>query len=175
MNSEPLGEPVEVAPERTRGQVRRLVLSLLGVGLLLGLIFGVGSWIVGTWAQTEQGLCRVTWAPCSELSLESVQSLAGVDLPPDSEVESGYAQELGTLHEFRAVVVLPSDGVVTLSSAYDELDSLSDLPSAARELDDPTFWTRPVRGEGHDLAIQGTRSDGRTVIVFDERQVPHAP
>ncbi|CAN5193611.1 hypothetical protein BH09ACT5_BH09ACT5_25060 [soil metagenome] len=170
-----LGEPVEVPPSATRGQLPRLLLALLGIGLLLGVLFGVGSWIVGTFAQTEQGLCRLTWAACTELSLASVESLSGVDLPEGTEVVSGYAQELRTLHEFRAEVVLPEGGVVTMSSSYEE-GGVATVPAAAHALGAPTYWVRPVRdGEGHDVAVVGTRADGRTVIVFDERQVPRAP
>ena len=170
-----LGEPVEVEPER-EGQLRRLVIALLGIGVALGLIFGLGSWLIGTYSQTEQGLCRLTLAPCAELSVGSVASLSGVDLPPGTEVLSGYAQELSTLREFRAVVLLPPDASVSMSSAYDSLDSVAELPAAARDLKDPSFWTRPVGNpEGRDLAILGTRADGRTVIVFDENQVPRKP
>ena len=175
MAFEPLGEPVEVAQRPVRGQLPRLVLALLGIGLVLGLLFGVGSWLVGTFAQTEEGLCRLTWAPCSELSAASVSSLSGVDLPPDTVVLSGYAQELGTLHEFRAVILLPEGARVTMSSAYQEAEGLSELPGAARDLDGARYWERAVQdGEGHDVAVIGTRADGRTVIVFDERQVPPA-
>jgi len=175
MTFEPLGEPVEVAQRPVRGQLPRLVLALLGIGLVLGLLVGVGSWLVGTFAQTEQGLCRLTWAPCSELSVASVSSLSGVDLPPGTLVVSGYAQELGTLHEFRAVILLPEGARVTMSSAYQEAEELSELPAAALELDGARYWERPVQdGEGHDVAVIGTRADGRTVIVFDERQVPPA-
>jgi hypothetical protein len=172
MSLDELGEPVDVAPGRARGQLPRLLLSLLGIGLVLGVLFGVGSWLLGTWSQTEQGLCRLTWAPCIELSLASVESLSGVELPEGTEVVSGYAQELGTLHEFRAEVVLPEGGRVTMSAAYEEGD-IDPVPAAARDLDGPRYWTRPIaEGEGHDVAVVGTRPDGRTVIVFDERQVP---
>ena len=170
-----LGEPVEVPPPRTRGQLPRLLLALLGVGLLFGVLFGAGSWILGTWAQTEQGLCRLTWAACTELSVASVESLSGVGLPEGTEVLSGYAQELGTLHEFRAEVVLPAGGRVTMSDAYDE-GEVDPVPAAARGLEQPRYWTRPIDdGEGRDVAVTGTRADGRTVIVFDERRVPRAP
>jgi len=176
MTFEPIGEPVEVAQPTSRGQLPRLVLALLGIGLVLGVLFGVGSWLVGTYAQTEQGLCRLTWAPCSELSPASVSSLSGLELPTGTEVVSGYAQELGTLHEFRAVVVLPEGARVTMSSAYQEAEAPIELPAAARDLDAARYWERPVQdGEGHDRAVIGTRADGRTVIVFDERQVPAAP
>ena len=175
MSFDTLGDPVEVAPSRTRGQLPRLLLSLLGIGLLLGVIFGVGSWIIGTYSQTEQGLCRATWAPCAELSLASVESLSGLDLPEGTEVVSGYAQELATLREFRAEVVLPEGAVVSMSSAYEELDELADPPAAADELREASYWTRPVSdADGRDLAAIGTRADGRTVIVFDERQVPRS-
>lgn len=172
MTFEQLGEPVDPAPVR-RGQLPRLLVSLLGIGLLVGVIIAAGSWVLGTWAQTEQGLCRVTWAPCTELSLTSVESLSGIDLPEGTEVVSGYAQELGTLHEFRAEVVLPEGEAVSMSTGYEELDELDDVPPAARGLTAPSYWTRPVADpDGHDLAVLGTRADGRTVIVFDERQVP---
>ena len=176
MTFEPIGEPVEVAQPRSRGQLSRLLLSLLGIGLVLGVLIGAGSWLVGTYAQTEQGLCRLTWAPCSELSPASVSSLSGLELPTGTEVVSGYAQELGTLHEFRAVVVLPEGARVTMSSAYQEAEVADELPAAARDLDAARYWERPVQdGEGHDRAVIGTRADGRTVIVFDERQVPATP
>ncbi len=171
MTFDQLGEPEEVAPERS-GQLRRLVLSLVGVGVLIGLIVAAGSWVFGTFSQTEQGLCRVTVAPCVELSLASVEQLSGLDLPDGTEVLSGYAQELGTLHEFRAEVLLPVDGSVTMSSAYDEATDLVEVPDAARGLAEQRYWTRPIQdGTGHDLAVVGSR-DGRTVIVFDERTVP---
>ena len=170
-----LGEPVDVEPGK-RGQLTRLLLSLLGIGLVLGVLFGVGGSLVGTFAQTEQGLCRLTAAPCTDLSLTSVESLSGLELPEGTEVLSGYAQELGTLHEFRAEVLLPEAGGVTMSNAYEEATELVDIPDAARSLTDTRYWTRPiVDGEGHDVAVIGLRDDGRTVVVFDERQVPNAP
>jgi len=159
---EQLGEPVEVAQTRTRGQLPRLLLSLLGIGVVIGLLVGLGSLFLGSFSQTEAGLCRLTWAPCAELSLASVEQLSGVDLPDGTEVVSGYAQELGTLHEFRAEVVLPAGAVADLSSAYEPQGS-------------DGHWVRPVRDpDGHDTAVESTRPDGRTVIVFDERQVPAA-
>lgn len=170
------GEPIDVGPSRGRGQLSRLLLSLLGIGLGLGLIFGVGGWLIGTYSQTEAGLCRVTWAPCAELSLASVEELSGLDLPDGTEVVQGYAQELGTLHEFRARVVLPEGGTVSMSSAYEEFDDPGRVPAGGSDLREPSYWTRPVSdAQGHDLAVVGTRADGRTVIVFDERQVPQHP
>lgn len=170
-----LGEFVEVVPPRGRGPLIRLLLALLGAGLVLGVVVVVGGSLLGSWSQTEQGFCRLTWAPCTELSLASVESLSGVDLPDGTEVVSGYAQELGTLHEFRAVVVLPESGRATMSNAYQEADSLDAVPRPARDLAGPRYWVRPVEdADGHDVAVTGTR-DGRTVIVFDERQVPTKP
>ena len=167
MSFEQLGEPVEVAEGRTRGQLTRLLLSLLGIGVVIGVIVGVGSLFFGTFSQTEAGLCRITWAPCTSLSVGSVEQLSGVDLPDGTSVVSGYAQELGTLHEFRAEVVLPENGFVTMSDAYEQSTAAS-----ATDLANAEFWVRPVDGEGHNTAVVGTRADGRTVIVFDERQVP---
>lgn len=165
------GEPVEVAPERD-GQLRRLLLSLLGVGLLIGAVAGIGSWVLGTFAQTEAGLCRLTWAACTELSLESVEQLSGLDLPAGTEVVSGYAQELGTLHEFRAEVILPEGGAVTMSVQYLEAEGLLDLPEAARDLRQVTVWARPISdGVGFSNAVKGLRGD-RTVVVFDEFYTP---
>jgi hypothetical protein len=176
MSFEQLGEPLEVAPMPSRGQLPRVLLALLGVGLLLGLVIGAGTWAVGTFARTEQGLCRVTWAPCTELSLASIESLSGLDLPDGTDVLDGYAQELGTLHEFRAHVVLPRDAAVSMSSAYEEVAELEETLDAAEGLAQMRYWTRPVpSADGHDLAATGTNTDGRTVIVFDERQVPQTP
>jgi hypothetical protein len=173
VSDEQLGDAVEVEPPRPGGQLSRLLIALVGIGVVLGVIFGVGGLFFGTFSQTEAGLCRLTWAPCTELSLASVESLSGLDLPDGTEVLSGYAQELGTLHEFRAEVVLPPFGRVTMSNAYQEADGLADLPRPARDLADARYWTRTVDDpEGHDVAVTGTRADGRTVIVFDERQVP---
>jgi hypothetical protein len=171
-----LGEPVEVSPPRARGPLIRLLLALLGAGLVLGVVVAVGGTLLGSFSQTEAGLCRVTWAPCTELSAGSVQSLSGVELPAGTEVLSGYAQELGTLVEFRAVVVLPSEGRVTMPNAYQQVDSLDAVPAAARGLTGAEYWWRPAEGpDGRDVAVTGARDDGRTVIVFDERQVPKAP
>ena len=171
-----LGEFVEVAPPRARGPLIRLLLALLGVGLALGVVIVIGGSLLGAWSQTEQGFCRVTWAPCTELSVSSVESLSGVDLPDGTEVVSGYAQELATLTEFRAVVVLPELGRATMSNAYQEADALDSVPPAARDLSEPRYWVRPVEdADGHDVAVTGTRDDGRTVIVFDERLVPTKP
>lgn len=172
MSIEQLGEPVEVVEERPRGQLTRLLLSLLGIGVVLGLIFGVGGLFFGSFSQTEAGLCRVTWAACTELSPGSVAQLSGVDLPAGTEVVSGYAQELSTLHEFRAEVVLPEGGAVTMSNAYEEVDALLDLPDAARGLRDVRVWARPISsGDGFSTAVTGTR-EGRTVVVFDEMYTP---
>jgi len=168
-----LGEFVEVAPPPARGPLVRLLLSLLTAGLVLGVVVVIGSWLFGTFAQTEQGLCRITWAPCTELSAASVEQLSGVDLPEGTEVVSGYAQELGTLTEFRADVVLPEGGRVTMSNAYQEAAALDPVPAAARDLSQARYWQKPVEdAEGYDVAVTGARADGREVIVFDERQVP---
>lgn len=171
-----LGEPVEVAPSRARGPLIRLLVALLGIGLVLGAILVVGGTWLGAFSQTEQGFCRVTVAPCTELSLRSVEALSGVDLPEGTEVRSGYAQELGNLQEFRAVVVLPESGSVTMSSAYDGSDGIDIVLPAAEGLRDVQYWVRGTRDAGgHDLAVTGTDADGREVIVFDERQVPKSP
>lgn len=164
-----LPEPVEVVPPRG-GQLRRLVLALVGAGLLVGVIAGVGGAVLGSWSQTEAGLCRITWAPCTELSAASVEQLSGVDLPAGAEVVSGYAQELGTLHEFRAEVVLPEGGLVTMSSVYSETGS---VPGLGTGLTDARYWSRAVvDGEGRDLAVEGVDADGRTVLRFDTLLVP---
>ena len=172
MSLDSLGEPVDVEPQRG-GQLRRLLLSLLGIGLLIGLLAGVGSWFFGTVAQTEAGLCRVTWSACTELSVASVEQLSGLELPEGTEVVSGYAQELGTLHEFRAEVILPEGGGVVMANAYSEGDGiLMDLPEAARDLREVTTWVRPLNdAEGFAYAATGLR-DGRTVVVFDELYTP---
>lgn len=163
-----LPEPVEVAPPRD-GQLQRLVLSLLAIGVVIGIIAGFASGMLGRWSQTEAGLCRLTWAACTELSVSSVEQLSGLQLPEGTEVVSGYAQELGTLHEFRAEVVLPEGGAVTMSNAYDE--ATADVP-AAQGLRDVRTWSRPLSsGTGFSNAATGTR-DGRTVVVFDENYTP---
>lgn len=167
MSIEQLGEPVEVAETRTRGQLPRLLLSLLGIGVVIGLIVGVGGLFFGNLSQTEAGLCRLTWAACTELSVGSVENLSGVDLPEGTVVVSGYAQELTSLREFRAEVILPKGGQVTMSNAYSEASPFE------TDLRDPRFWERSVSsGSGYDRAVVGIGADGRTVIVFDERQVP---
>ncbi|MBX3099160.1 MAG: hypothetical protein KF761_06220 [Salinibacterium sp.] len=172
MSMEQWGDPVEVGDEPTRGQLPRLLVALVGIGLAFGAIFGVGSWLVGTFSQTEAGLCRITVAPCAELSVASVEELSGIALPPGTEVRSGYAQELGTLHEFRAEVVLPEGGLVTMSNAYEEIDALLDLPEAARDLREVRLWERPLSaGDGFSTAVTGTR-DGRTIVAFDELYTP---
>lgn len=169
------GDPVEVEPSRVRGPLIRLLVSLLAIGLVVGALVVVGGSWLGAFAQTEAGFCRVTVAPCTELSVGSVGSLSGVDLPDGTEVLSGYAQELGTLHEFRAVVVLPESGRVTMSNAYQEADGLEIVLPAAEGLSDQRYWLRPTHDPtGHDVAVTGTDADGRAVIVFDERQVPES-
>ncbi len=173
MSIEQLGEPVEVAETRTRGQLPRLLFSLLGIGVVIGLILGVGGLFFGNLSQTEAGLCRLTWAACTELSAGSVENLSGVDLPEGTVVVSGYAQELASLREFRAEVILPKGGQVTMSNAYSPGDPPADVPAAARGLEFVTFWSRPVHDpDGRSIAVVGVGADGRTVIVFDERQVP---
>ena len=164
MSIEELGEPVEVPPERA-GQVPRLLLALVGIGVVIGVIAGVGSGALGRFAQTEAGLCRITVAACTELSAASVEQLSGIELPVGAVVVSGYAQELGTLHEFRAEVVLPEGGQVTMSTSYDEAGDAA----VASDLTEIRTWSRPISaGEGYSNAITGTR-DGRVIVVFDEK------
>ena len=54
MAFEQLGEPVEPAPAR-RGQLPRLLVSLLGIGLLIGVIIAI-VWIVIFAAAASSGV-----------------------------------------------------------------------------------------------------------------------
>jgi hypothetical protein len=167
-----LPEAQEVVVEHPRSQGVRLAVALLLAGLVAGALALLGALLVGGVAQTEAGLCRVTWAPCSELSAASVESLSGVELPAGSEVRSGYAEETSTVLEFRAEVVLPEGGDVTLSNAYQRLDAPApELVPAARG-SELSYWTSySSTGEGHSIVARATGDDGRTVLFFDTRTV----
>lgn len=168
-----LPEAQDVVVERSRAQVVRLVASLVGAGVGAGLIIGLAAWFFGGLAQTEQGLCRATWAPCTSLSLSSVEQLSGVDLPEGTEVVSGFAQESGQATTFRAEVVLPDNAGSPLADSYVPLDGeWFDIVPAAEDSDlsDLSFWW--VESD-HPLdsiaAAQGTDPSGSTIILFDTR------
>lgn len=169
-----LGEPVEVRLPSPRAQGARLGLALVIAGLVAGAIALVIAFVVGGFAQTEAGLCRLTWAPCSELSVASVEALSGVDLPAGTEVLTGYAQESPSGLTFRAEVILPADTPSPLGSRYSPInekpDSINEKPDSisVSGLADPTYWTASVPGsDTASVAVQGVGVDGRTVIRFD--------
>lgn len=163
-----LGEPQEIVPPPARRQGLRLVAALLGIALLLGALFTAGTWIVGTFAQTEAGLCRITWAPCTELSLSSVESLSGVDLPPGTQVVSGYALESAESTVFRAEVIVPDGGRFTLSNEYTRLDAADPTLVPAATGEQLQYWSRSLSGEGSRSGVAvGLDAQGRTVIFFD--------
>jgi len=160
------------SPER-RGQLPRVLATLVGAGAGAGLIIMLAAWFFGGVAQTEAGFCRLTWAPCTSLSLASVESLSGVDLPDGTEVVSGYAQESANSTVFRADVVLPLGAPAVLSPVYTRLDGdwPDTVPAASdRDLTDLTYW---FAGDGVNKigAAEGLDGSGRTVILFDTRIV----
>jgi hypothetical protein len=162
-----LGEPVEVRLPSPRAQGARLGLALVIAGLVAGAIALVIAFVVGGFAQTEAGLCRLTWAPCSELSVASVEALSGVDLPAGTEVLTGYAQESPSGLTFRAEVIIPPDTPSPLGSRYSPINEKPDSISVSG-LADPTYWTASVPGsDTASVAVQGVGVDGRTVIRFD--------
>jgi hypothetical protein len=175
MTLDDLGEPSEVPDEPARGQAPRLVAALIGVGLAIGLIVGGLAWFIGGTAQTEAGLCRITWAPCTSLSLPTVELLSGVDLPEGSVVVSAYSQDTADSTEFRAQVILPDDSPVSaspLSTAYTLwYESLEEFIPAVTDsgLTDVSYWNREF-GSASSTAVQGTDSDGRTVLLFDTHE-----
>ncbi|MGV8881010.1 MAG: hypothetical protein ACOH19_02555 [Rhodoglobus sp.] len=167
-----LPEPEDVVVERSTGQVVRLAASLVGAGVGAALIIALAVWFFGGLAQSEAGLCRATWVPCTSLSVASVEQLSGVDLPDDTTVVSGYAQEYGGSTTFRAEVVLPTGEASPLSSSYEELEGeWPDIVPAAPEsgLSDLTYWWIEAGFEDSIAAAEGTDSDGNTVILFDSR------
>ena len=170
-----LPEPEEVVVERSTGQVVRLAASLVGAGVGAALIIALAVWFFGGLAQSEAGLCRATWVPCTSLSLASVEQLSGVDLPEGTEVVSGYAQEYGGSTTFRAQIVLPEGEASPLSSVYEPLEGeWPDIVPAAVEsgLSDVTYWWVEANNfEDSIAAAEGTDSDGNTVILFDSRIV----
>ncbi|GGK90970.1 hypothetical protein GCM10007382_08890 [Salinibacterium xinjiangense] len=172
---EPLAEPRDVEPVRTRGQGLRLGVSLVVAGLLVGAIVAVGTVVVGSFAQSEAGLCRITWAPCTELSLGSVKALSGVDLPDGTRVESGFSRESDRSPEFRAVVTLPEGALFSLSTDYGELDgNQSALVPAVDDADITAvrYWLRFEQPSGSvSAAAQGIDAQGRMVILFDTHRL----
>ncbi|MBG6055511.1 hypothetical protein IWX81_001934 [Salinibacterium sp. CAN_S4] len=172
---EPLAEARDVEPVRERGQGLRLGVSLVLAGLALGAIVAVGTIVVGGFAQTEAGLCRITWAPCTELSLGSVTALSGVDLPEGAEVVSGFSRESEQSPEFRAEVTIPDGALFTLSTEYGELDgNQPDLVPAVEGADitGVRYWLRFEQpGGAIAAAAQGFDQQGRTVILFDTHPV----
>ncbi|MGV8895267.1 MAG: hypothetical protein ACOH1U_02265 [Rhodoglobus sp.] len=172
---EPLGEPHEVEPLRTRGQGLRLAVSLVLAGLVIGGIVAAGTTVVGGFAQTEAGLCRITWASCTELSLNSVESLSGLDFPEGTAVVSGFSRESSATPEFRAEVILPEGAQFTLSTGYDKLEEPQPglVPAAENaQLSGVRYWSRFKQGAGSTAAAaQGVDEQGRTVILFDTHRL----
>lgn len=168
-----LGDAQEVEPPRERGQLARLIVTLVVAGLVLGGVVAGATWFLTGFAQTEAGLCRQLPAPCTTLSLESVERYAEVDLPEGTEVVSAYYQESASSLEFRAEVVLPAGAPAQpLAPLYELLegDWSQSIPAVAgRSLNDLTYWYRQVGGLDSALAAQGTGPDGRTVLFFDTR------
>ena len=172
---EPLAEPRDVEPVSEHGQGMRLGLSLVAAGLLVGTIVAVGTVVVGGFAQSEAGLCRITWAPCTELSLGSVKTLSGVDLPDGTRVVSGFSRESERSPEFRAEVTLPEGALFSLSTDYGELDDSQ--PGLVPAVDDADitatrYWLRFEQPSGSiSAAAQGIDAHGRTVILFDTHRL----
>jgi hypothetical protein len=172
---EPLGDARVVEPVRERGQGVRLGVSLVLAGLAIGSIVAVGTIVVSGFAQTEAGLCRITWAPCTELSLGSVTVLSGVDLPDGAEVVSGFSRESEQSPEFRAEVTIPDGALFTLSTDYGELDG--NQPELVPAVDSAgltgvRYWLRFAQpGGAIAAAAQGVDEQGRTVILFDTHPV----
>jgi hypothetical protein len=172
-----LGEPREVPEGVQRGQGARLLVALIAAGLGIGLLIAGGTWFVGGAAQTEAGFCRLTLAPCTSLSLGSVELLAGVDLPDGTVVLDAFSQETGEATEFRATVVLPDDAPSSpppLSTGYAPWDgSLAEFIPAVDDsgLAGVEYWRRDF-GYGSSTAAQGTDADGSTVILFDSHVRP---
>lgn len=167
MSLEELGEEREVARGDPRGPLIRLLASLVGAGLLAGALIAGAAAFTSTIAQTDAGLCRITFFPCTDLSEASVGDRAQVDLPQGTVVESSYLQG----DDFRARVVLPADGGLPLGVSYSALrQPPPEFDRALDGLSELTFWTRPGENPGTTmLAAAGTDSDGRTVILFDTR------
>ena len=172
---EPLAEPRDVEPVRTRGQGLRLGVSLVVAGLVVGTIIVVGTVVVGGFAQSEAGLCRITWAACTELSLGSVKALSGVDLPDGTRVVSGFSRESERSPEFRAEVTLPEGALFSLSTDYGELDgNQSGLVPAVDDADITAvrYWLRFEQPGGSiSAAAQGIDAQGRMVILFDTHRL----
>ena len=166
-----LAEAREVEPGPSRGQGLRLAVAILTAGLVAGGIIAVGVVAGGGFAQTEAGLCRITWAPCTELSLGSVKTLSGLELPEGTEVISGFSRESMLAPEFRAEVLLPAEALFSLSTDYGELDGPRPglIPAIeGRELSGTRYWSRFEQVAGSTaVAAQGIDADGRTVILFD--------
>lgn len=162
----------EVEPPRDRGALARLILSLVGAGLLAGLILlGVG-WAVGTFAQTEEGGCRTLPAACTSLSLASVEQFSGVDLPEGATVTSAYYQHLGDTTEFRAEVMLPAGtDPNVLVPPYELLpgewpDTVPALEG--RALENVQYWWMEEGDGGNRAAATGESAEG-LVVLFDTR------
>jgi len=170
-----LPEAEDVVVERSTAQVVRLAASLVGAGVGAALIIALAVWFFGGLAQSEAGLCRATWAPCTSLSLASVEQLSGVDFPEGTQVVSGYAQEAGESTMFRAEVVLPQGSASPLASTYELLEGeWPDIVPAAVDsgLRDVTYWWIDIGDPSNTVAAaEGTNSDGNTVILFDTRIV----
>ena len=166
-----LADAREVEPGRSRGQGLRLAAALLAAGLVAGGIIAGGVVVVGGFAQTEAGLCRITWAPCTELSLGSVEALSGLEFPEGTEVVSGFSRESTRAPEFRAEVVLPEGALFSLSTDYGELDEpRPDLIQAidGRQLSGLRYWSPFEQVDGStSVAVQGTNANGRMLILFD--------
>ncbi|CAN5552533.1 hypothetical protein BH10ACT7_BH10ACT7_06350 [soil metagenome] len=166
-----LGAATDVEPLRERGQLTRLIASLVLAGLVLGALIAGATWFLTGFSQTEAGLCRQLPAPCTSLSLESVERYAEIDLPDGTEVVSAYYQESASSLEFRAEVLLPGGASSQpLVPVYELLegDWSESIPAVAgRSLNDVSYWYRQVGGLDSALAAQGMGPDGRLVVFFD--------
>jgi hypothetical protein len=167
---EQLGEARDVEPVRERGALTRLILSLVGIGLLVGVLVALGAVIANGFARTEAGLCRITAFDCTQLSLASVESIAGIDLPDGTEVVSGYALEGVDELELRARVRLPEGAASPLGGGYSPVgEPAGGLPVAG--LSDVEYWERLfVTSDASIVAASGTDGAGRVVVVFETVQ-----
>jgi len=137
----------DVVVRRASGGV--ILATVVGVGLIVGLLdVGLSSFVISV-SHTEQGLCGGLGIPCTSLSLDRVDDLSGLKLPGGTEVTRAYYNHTTTSTEFWASVRLPPHASVALDQ-YQPYGT----PSIAAEV----AWARQM----HTLVSLG-ESDGDTV------------
>ena len=163
--------PAPTDVEQRTTSVRTVLITLvIGAVVLVALVLGIGAAVVAV-SQTEQGLCGRTAVPCASLSAERVAVLSGVALPKGATVltaTSGAATGDAKLTQLRAEVLLPADSTSPLAVGGNAPTTENCPEPSAIPLTEVTCYFSSDSSKNTSFrASEGTRDDGRTVLVFD--------